>query len=190
MRIGIKAKIFICMNELKNFLLSNNIISTTVICNNCRELYALKRLIACSSAILYRCPKRRFQKRHYLFLFRIPLADVVHLIYLLMLDLSYSQINYFQFVSDSTIARYKALFLDAYWVYIQQRPVLLGGPGIIVKVDKSVLSRRGVVCCTTTSDDTILNTFWILSGIDRTPQRNFFLARVEKKLYQPYRSYA
>ena len=170
MRIGIKAKIFICMNDLKNFLLSNNIISTTVICNNCRELYALKRLIACSSAILYRCPKRRFRKRHYLFLFRIPLADVVHLIYLLMLDLSYSQINYFWFVSDSTIERYKALLLDAYWVYIQQRPVLLGGPGIIVKVDKSVLSRRGVVCCTTTADDTILDTVWILSDIDRTHQ--------------------
>ena len=82
----------------------------------------------------------------------------MHLIYLLILDASHCQVNHFLFLSDSTIARYKALLLDAYRVYIQQRPVLLDGLGIIVEVYECVLSRRGVVRCPEAADDAILDT--------------------------------
>ena len=67
-----------------------------MICENCRELRHLGGgLITGSYVMLYRCPGRKNQKRHYSFGSRIPPTDVVHLIYLLMLDISYNQINHF-----------------------------------------------------------------------------------------------
>ena len=95
----------------------------------------------------------------------------MHLIYLLILDASHCQVNHFLFLSDSTIARYKALLLDAYRVYIQQRPVLLDGLGIIVEVYECVLSRRGVVRCPEAADDAILDTVWIFGGIYKKPAK-------------------
>ena len=51
-----------------------------------------------------------------------------------------------------------------------------GGCCIIVEVDESVLSRKGIIRNLTSSDDT-RDTIWILGGIDQTEERNFFLCR-------------
>ena len=57
----------------------------------------------------------------------------------------------------------------------------MSGPGIIVEVKNVVFSRRDFFLCPTTTNDTILDTVWILGGIGRTPPANFFLARVKNR---------
>jgi len=54
-------------------------------------------------------------------------------------------LRYFFFFSDATIAKYKSLLFVCYNEYLEVNPVLLGGAGIIVAVDESVLSRRGII---------------------------------------------
>jgi len=70
----------------------------------------------------------------------MPPTKVVHLIYFLLLDVNYNQLTRFYFFVNSTISRYKNRFIDCVKHYIMQRLIILGGEGVIVEVDESVLS--------------------------------------------------
>ncbi|KAG0441833.1 hypothetical protein DMUE_0763 [Dictyocoela muelleri] len=62
-----------------------------------------------------------------------------------------------------------------------KRPVLLGGPGVIVEVDESVICRKGIIRSPTCIDDETPETTWILGGIENTSQRNFFVKKVDNR---------
>ena len=65
--------------------------------------------------------------------------------------------------------------------YLNRHTVLLGGPGVIVEVDETVLCRRRVIRCPSNEDDSIADTVWIVGGVDSTPERNFFLQIVPNR---------
>lgn len=56
--------------------------------------------------------------------------------------------------------------------YIRIRPCFIGGLGIILEVDETVLSRRGVIDNPTCYTDELADIIWILGAIDQN--KNFF----------------
>ena len=64
-------------------------------------------------------------------------------------------------ISGTTIAKYKSLHLVNLKEYVEKRPVVVGGCGIIVEVDEGVLSHKGNIRNPAGSDDT-RDTIWIL----------------------------
>lgn len=188
MRIGIADVIFHNMEALKEFLISNNIIAETIICVKCNSEAIMMSITGQSTMIKYRCPRRGCQKIQSLFQTPWPLTKVVHVLYVLILGSNYFQLRMFFGISDSSIARYKALLLDCYKAYLDARPIVLGIPGrrIIVEVDESVLSRRGIIRNPTSTDDTVQDTVWILGGVDRTDEHNFFLVRVPDRTVESF----
>ena len=78
-------------------------------------------------------------------------------------------------IADSTISRIRNVHRSCFESYLIDHPVMLGGPGVIVELDETVLCRRRVIRIPTNEDDEIANTVWIIGGIDRTDARNFFI---------------
>jgi hypothetical protein len=64
---------------------------------------------------------------------------------------------------------------------MNRRPTLIGGLGVVVECDETVLSRRGIIREPTTTDDTTRGTVWIVGVIDHTRERNFFVKRIENR---------
>ena len=89
-----------------------------------------------------------------------------------MCDLNYFQLSIFFGISDITVAKYKPFLLVCYKGYFEKRFVLLGGCGITIEVDESVLSRKGIIINSTSVDDTG-DTIWILGGIDQNRREKF-----------------
>ena len=57
----------------------------------------------------------------------------------------------------------------------------MGGKGIIVEADETVLCRRGVINNPTSTNDNIAYTVWILGVIDNTPQKILFITKVPNR---------
>jgi hypothetical protein len=53
--------------------------------------------------------------------------------------------------------------------------------GVIIEVDETVLSRRGIIREPTNTDDETPSTVWIVGAVDHTDQKNFFVKRVENR---------
>ena len=71
-----------------------------------------------------------------------------------------------------------------YKEYLEVNPVLLGGASIIVEVDESVLSHRGIIINPTSTGDT-RDTIRILGGLDKTNESNFFMVCVLDRTFVP-----
>ena len=155
---------------LKNFLISNKILITSILYLRCGNLSKLLPISASNGSRGYRFTKKGCQKSLPLFHSTLPLTKVARL-------LCCFQLSIFFGISNTTIAKYKSLLLVCYKDYLEKKSVVLGGCGIIVEVDESVLSRKGIIRNPAGADDT-KDTVWILGGIDRTEKRNFFLCGV------------
>ncbi len=55
----------------------------------------------------------------------------------------------------------------------------LGNPNVILEVNETVLSRRGIVRSSKGYDNTILDTVWILGVVEKEHPENFFIKRIE-----------
>ncbi|KAG0418566.1 hypothetical protein DMUE_6400, partial [Dictyocoela muelleri] len=84
-------------------------------------------------------------------------------------------------LSNSTIFKIKSKLRDAYAVYISRNPVFLGGLGLVCEIDETVHSRRQIIREPTSIDDEYLDTIWIIGAVDNTPEKNFYLKRVENR---------
>ncbi|KKO74823.1 hypothetical protein AAJ76_430004057 [Vairimorpha ceranae] len=86
MDITIEHKIFQYLDVLKNFLICNNIISSSISCLRCGNLSRLLPISASGRSIGYRCTKKGCQKRLPLFHSTLPLTKVARLLYCLICD--------------------------------------------------------------------------------------------------------
>ncbi|EPR78319.1 hypothetical protein SLOPH_2703 [Spraguea lophii 42_110] len=53
--------------------------------------------------------------------------------------------------------------------------------GVILEVDETVISRRGIIINPTTLSDEVADMVWILGVVDQTNIRFFFIKRVENR---------
>jgi hypothetical protein len=73
-------------------------------------------------------------------------------------------------VSIATIFKIqkKKQFLQWLKLYMSKRPIILSGFNVIVEVDETVLSRKGINRETTSTDDSTPSTGWIVGDVDHT----------------------
>ncbi|KAG0437301.1 hypothetical protein DMUE_3771 [Dictyocoela muelleri] len=64
---------------------------------------------------------------------------------------------------------------------MSKRKVLLGGVGVIVEADETILCSIGTIRYPKSADDKKPETTWILGAIDNTTERNFFIKRVQNR---------
>ncbi|KAG0435352.1 hypothetical protein DMUE_4767 [Dictyocoela muelleri] len=74
---------------------------------------------------------------------KIPI--LINIIYFLINDSSYNIIKSYLNVSKNLITSIKSILRGCYAKYIAKRPLLLGGPGVVVDVDKLLFVERGKV---------------------------------------------
>ncbi|KAG0437596.1 hypothetical protein DMUE_3600, partial [Dictyocoela muelleri] len=113
--------------------------------------------------------------------YRTPLNILLQAIYFLMAGTSYDQTKLFLGISKNTISMIKKRLRQIYKNHMERDKTLIGGPGIIVEVDESVICRRGIIRYPTSTDDNIKDSIWIIGGIENTPERNFFVKVIKDR---------
>lgn len=184
MIIGILETIFFKTDDLLEFLLLNGVLrqSRRCIASNCDGVQTLSIYAKNNKEfIMYRCEKRSCRKRSNITQSKINICIYLHTLYLILNGCTYQQIYSFHGLSKSTIMRIKNNIRELYEKYIMDRPVYLGGHGIVVEADETVLSRRGIIVSPTSTSDERRDTIWILGAIDNTDAKNFFIKRIENR---------
>ena len=182
MYISLQSNIFRNIDELLDFIIEYEIISYEKNCHSCNSI---TRLVVYTQGLnkrlVYRCRTRVCQAKQPILRTALPLTSYVHLVYLLLSDASYKQLYWWYGFANTTISSCKQRLREIYKKYVEDRPVYLGGLGVVVEADETVLSRRGVIRSPTSTSDTTADTIWIVGAIDSTPSKNFFLKRVENR---------
>lgn len=175
-------EIFHDLHATKNFLTDNEIISESKICGKCGNNAILKiQKVGSAEELLYRCEKTGCQSRTRVCSSKCKIKSILNAIYLILLDVDYKQIYLLHGFSSATISKLKKAILKCCKKYMNKRPILIGGLGVVVEADETVLSRRGVIREPTSTDDSLAGTVWIVGVIDHTNEKNFFLKRVENR---------
>lgn len=177
MIVSINDEIFSNMSQLRDFLLENEVINRTRVCSKC-GCNAVLLMSDSSFSIHYRCRSRTCQKTISLYHSKLPFTRLVHAIYLILSDVTYTQIYWFYGFSDCTTAKIKKKLSEVYRMFLNKRPLLLGGIGQQVQVDETVLSRRGVIRSPTSTDDETRDTVWIVGVVEPNNVKRFVLRRV------------
>lgn len=181
MIISVDNEIFSNPYKLRDFLINNTIVPTTKVCIYCSNVSYIQPITSESSTIVYRCTKKGCQRRMTSTRSKIPLTRLVQMIYFLLLDINYRQLYMFFSLSDKTIAKIKKALTECYRLHMNTSNIAIGGPGQIVEVDETVISRRGVIRTPSSHDDAAADTVWIVGVVDRSSPCNFFLKRVENR---------
>ncbi|KAF0987680.1 hypothetical protein HZS_1437 [Henneguya salminicola] len=64
---------------------------------------------------------------------------------------------------------------------MQKKPVFIGGLNVIVEVDETALSQRGIIREPTSTDDSTPRTVWIVGLIDHSTEKNYYLKQVANR---------
>jgi hypothetical protein len=59
--------------------------------------------------------------------------------------------------------------------------MLIGGPGVKVDVDESVLCRRGIIRNPTSWGDEIADTFWVLGIVENYDKSKFYVTKIPNR---------
>ncbi|KAG0437747.1 hypothetical protein DMUE_3510 [Dictyocoela muelleri] len=171
--------IFMDMSKLFDFIVENNIMTRHIICEACGRNSVLKKMIRKSKCIIiYRCEFVSCRKIKSTTNSKIELTKLIHIIYLILNNSTYKQINIYHGIADTTINNIKKRMRKCFEAYCTKRPVFIGGLGKTVEADETVLSRRGIIRYPTSTDDDVKDTVWILGVIDSVDKNQFFLKRV------------
>ncbi len=103
---------------------------------------------------------------------KLPLNGHLHLLYYLFTKLSYAQIKLYTGYSKNTITSAKAILRKKFALLNTSR-MIIGGLGLKVEVDETVLCRWGVIRNPSSADDEEKDTVWIIGIIDSVNKENF-----------------
>ncbi|KAG0422168.1 hypothetical protein DMUE_6230, partial [Dictyocoela muelleri] len=113
------------------FILYNDIVPATKICDKCLHDAPFIIYIRDNNKHLgYRCKTTGCQTRKPLYKTNMPICKFVHILYLLIPNSTYKQLNLWYDISNHTIHNMKKILRKAYSHYLEQHPVRLGGLGI------------------------------------------------------------
>lgn len=175
----INNSIFYSIEELKEFLLDNKILTNSVICKKCQN--EMNLTIYCKKFLIYRCKNGKCKCRKSITSSKIHVCSLLQIFYLILTGATYKQLELWHGLAQATIWKYRKELRKAYKMYMSKRPVLVGGLDVVVEIDETVLCRRKVIRNPTTTDDYAQDTVWIVGAVDNTPNKNFLLKRVENR---------
>lgn len=182
MIIGLKNEIFSNVKIAFEFLSEHHILPAGKVCVKCGgEAILLLYSENEKQRIIYRCKVQGCRSKTTIFRQKLGLPNLLELIYLLMNNSTYSQLYNYYGYSDKTIWNVRKRLFTCFKQYIDARPITLGGEGMLIEIDETVISRRGIIRNPTSTDDTVRDTVWIVGAVDNTPSKNFYLTRVENR---------
>lgn len=166
------------------FLQSNEILPRNVKCvcqGETRLAYKKNRGI---KRLVYICRKNNCKKEKSIFsatIFsntKLTIVDFLDFIFFYLNRSPYHQLRDFCKISDSTIARNKFKLIQVFDQILRERESPIGGQGIRVQVDETVICRNNKLKYPSGRDDQEPNTIWLVGGIEELNPKKFFLKRV------------
>lgn len=172
------SEIFFNIEKMLDFLVEKEVLTEEIDCSSCRNKM---RLQIRKKQLIYRCIFRNCRQRKTLCRNSLGLCKYLHIIYLILTECNYKQLNRYYNLTNTTIFRMKKLLRKIFKKHMQNNKTFLGGLGKVIEIDETVLSRRQIIKNPTSLEDDVLDTVWILGAIDNTPEKNFFIKRVENR---------
>lgn len=163
---------------MMDFLIEKDILKENKNCPSCSR--AMKLEIR-NRTINYRCVSKSCRKRFSIVSTNLGICSYINIIYLIITECSYKQLKRYHNLTNKTIFKIKKKLKEVFKIFMERHPIFLGGPGKIVEIDETVLSRRQIIKCPTSIEDDFKDTIWILGAIDNTPQKNFYIKQVENR---------
>ncbi|KCZ81344.1 hypothetical protein H312_01225, partial [Anncaliia algerae PRA339] len=154
MRLNINHPCFLSLENLREYLLDNEIIFESKPCRICGYIALLVININNGKhKLLYRCKNQLCRYRQSLLNTKIPLNKYLQLVYCLILNMNYYQIKNCVAVQDEAISNARKKLRELMSAYMARQTILLGGLNCIVECDETVLCRRGTIRQPTSLDD-------------------------------------
>ncbi|KAF9764771.1 hypothetical protein NGRA_0276 [Nosema granulosis] len=177
-----KHEFFTSLDTCKNFLIEEKLVKKNGVCDKCSSVTELMKYSENNNErVVYRCRKTGCQSKKKFFKGnRLPFDEFLFLVYLILLKEDYDQIKHLYHVSNTKIASVKNT-LRLYFETRNKEGLLIGGLGVKVEVDETVLCRRGIIRNPSSADDHIKDTVWILGIIDTSNKENIYVKRVENR---------
>lgn len=129
----------------------------------------------------YRCSKRECESetsiRKYTFFFgsRLPCSKIMYIAFCWAHGASWSTTMKMTGHSEHTITNFFSHFRTLVSSSLEEEDCIIGGPGIEIEVDETKLGKRKY------QKGHRVDGVWILVGVERTPQRKLFLAKVDDR---------
>ncbi|KAG0438923.1 hypothetical protein DMUE_2790, partial [Dictyocoela muelleri] len=181
MNLDYKSKYFHKLDESITFLLEINAIRREITCETCQKTIELKKYRSSSSYVYkYRCSRKicRFS-RNLLSLtsLKFKKIEIPVLLFSIYLAIQNTPNHIAINILNITKKTYIGIKNDLVPLYdnILNDEEKMGGEGIVLEIDETVISRNGIIRSPSNADDSISNTIWLLGIIQRDNIRNFRL---------------
>lgn len=179
--LNYKNQIFHNINDAVQFLIDINAVQTYIVCEKCHDSVNLRKINKRGDVIyLYKCTKKncRFSKNLMsCSVFKgtkIKLPTLLFSIYCIMGNIS----NYFFTAlvdcSENSFIKLKNQLMEVQDIMLNNSE-RIGGEGIHIEVDETVVSRNGTIRNPSSIDDETPGTVWLFGMIERENPRNFRL---------------
>ncbi|KAF9763494.1 hypothetical protein NGRA_1234 [Nosema granulosis] len=161
--LNYKHEVFTSLDTCKNFLIEEKSVKKNGVCDKCSSVTELMKYSENNNErLVYGVEKRGLSAKKNLFEENmLPFDEFLFLVYLILLKEDYDQIKHLYHVSNTKIASVKNT-LRLYFETRNKEGLLIGGLGVKVEVDETVLCRRGIIRNPSSTDDHIKDTVWIL----------------------------
>lgn len=149
---------------------------------NCEACRGITKLIILNQLenerIIYRCTSTDCQAKRSIYNSKLRMHDFIFVIFKLLTSVPYKEITRDILVSKTSLSSIRKKLARVFELISNEQNQLLGGVGVVVECDETVLCRRGIIQYPTTTDDNTADTTWILGCIENTQERKFLLKRI------------
>lgn len=181
---NIHSTFFHSTEDAVSFLLEHGFVAATFTCN----CGGTVKLIQNTETPHYRCTKKVCRKRFggvfknsCLDGFKIKPNDALLALYFFCFNLRNFQAAGFIGISEPTLVSLKKRFLLIAQNYSNTSYRKIGGQGIRVQVDETVLVRGRLIRNPSGTHDAIPNSVWLVGGIEETDEKRIFLKIVPNR---------
>ncbi|KRH92347.1 putative transposable element [Pseudoloma neurophilia] len=185
-----KSAIFNDETHAFNFLIKKGIVEQNKICSHCGNISVLMtNIIREKRVFIYRCTFGSCRRKKNLMSYsvfkhaKMNLDDIFFSIYSYLINLSNGQFTNLSNISESSWITFKKKLNNISEIVIGTVDKI-GGPGITVELDETVITRQGLIRVPSVYDDTSNNRtdlIWLFGGIERHNPSRFFLIVVENR---------
>jgi len=171
-----------------DMLIEEGILKERKNCNKCNNfsMFLKKRELNNNSKYFYHCNKKTCKttigllKPEYFLKLKIRIEVLLVGIYLFLLNTSNFGVCNMLNITEVTYIKIKSAIIKYIKKKKDESPTI-GGPNVEVEVDETVICRSGLIRSPSLADDNIINTLWLLGGIEKNNQRNFFIKIIQNR---------
>lgn len=163
-------------NDAINYLISKEIIMTSISCKNCGRTVNLnieKRYYRCSK---YDCRTKVsiFYKSFFLNS-KVDVSILLQFGYFFLSKASHTQIMTYTGLTEKTVTSYLKYFRELLADSLDEEQIIIGGDGVLVQVDETKLGKRKY------NRGHRVEGVWVIGGVELTEERKVFLKIIETR---------